>query len=475
MPKGIIMSISGREAVILTRDSEFVKVALPEGEYGLGQEIEAESKGSLVNKWLAYGGKKWAAVAAVLLIAIVLPVITTTVFLNNVVYAYVTLDINPSTEFSINGKERIIRVHPLNEEGAAVLEGSSLKGKDIEFGIEYFVKKACELGYASAEDEGAVVATTVIEKKKDNGLEDKITAAIDKTVEENKLNVKTGVLSATKEIKEEADKAGVSAGKYLIALQASDDQLEVNIEDVKESSIVSAISKAGGDLESILKRAKKTNEELAKLFEKNQEKLRKSDGWDNDKSEKETDNNGRGSNPKKGSDKADNRDNKDRNGRDNSGRDKNNGRDKDGRSSDNSKGRNDRDNNRKDNRNDDKVKTKDKGSRDDSVKNGRSDDRDSARDSDNIRGSNDNRGDREGSSRSDNRARDKNDIRNNSDRDKNGSSENNAKDKDDSNENNARDKVNGRNESNWRDRWNEGGRKNLPEVLEGIIKRMFNK
>ena len=99
-------------------------------------------------------GQRWAAVAAVFLIAIVLPVVATTVFLNNAVYAYVTLDINPSTEFVINGKEKIIRAKPLNEEGAAVLEGSSLKGKDIQSGIEYFVERAYRLGFASTGDEG---------------------------------------------------------------------------------------------------------------------------------------------------------------------------------------------------------------------------------------------------------------------------------------------------------------------------------
>lgn len=112
MLRGIIMSISGREAVILTRDSEFVKVLLPEGQYDLGQEIEAESNISPVQKWLAYGSRRWAMVAAVLLIAIVLPVVATTVFLNNAVYAYVTLDINPSTEFVINGKEKLLGLSP---------------------------------------------------------------------------------------------------------------------------------------------------------------------------------------------------------------------------------------------------------------------------------------------------------------------------------------------------------------------------
>ncbi|MFA7215782.1 MAG: anti-sigma factor domain-containing protein [Bacillota bacterium] len=440
MPRGIIMSISGEEAVILTRDSEFVKVALPKGEYDLGQEIEAESsKVSLVQKWLTYGGRRWAAVAAVLLIAIVLPAVATTVFLNNVVYAYVTLDINPSTEFSINGKERIIRVQPLNEEGAAVLEGSSLKGKDIEFGIEYFVERACELGFASAEDEGAVVATTVMEKEEDTALEERISATIDRTVEENKLNVKTGVLSATREIKEEADKAGVSAGKYLIALQASDDQLEVDIEDVKNSSIVSTIDNAGGNLESILKRAKKTNEELVKLFEKNQEKLRKN-----------TDDNGR-----------------DDNGRDDNGRD-NNVRNSNGRNSGNNS-RYNSDTSRYNNKHD-YYKSNNNGRNDNEPD--KKDNKGSSWDKWNGKSSGDN-------GRDNNSGRDNIGNRDNSTRDKNNGRDNSGR-----NGPNNGNAGNGQNKGNNRkqDELNNSktgsvikSRKNTPEVLEDIFKRIFNK
>ena len=293
MPKGVIMSISGREAVILTRDSDFVKVMLPEGEYDIGQEIDAaDTKYNPISKWMLSGSRRLAAVAAVLIIAVILPVAATTILMKNAVYAYVTLDINPSTEFSINGQERIIKVKPLNEEGALVLEGADLRGKEIEYGIEYFVAKACELGYAAPGKEGAVIATTIMEKDQNVELEQKISETLEKSIEQNKLTVETGVLAATKEIKKEAEKVGVSAGKYLIALQAREEQLEVDMEDVKKSSISSAINKAGGDLHSILKKARKTREELAELLEKNREKLRAERDRDNEDREKDDKRNG---------------------------------------------------------------------------------------------------------------------------------------------------------------------------------------
>jgi hypothetical protein len=314
MPKGVIMSISGREAVILTRDSDFVKVVLPEGEYDIGQEIDtAETKQSFISRWLVSRSRRLTAAAAVLVIAVILPVAAATVFINTAVYAYVTLDINPSTEFSINGREKIIKAKPLNEEGALVLEGADLRGKEIEYGIEYFIAKSCELGYATPGKEGAVIATTVMEKEQNTELEKKISETLEKTVEQNKLTVETGVLAATKEIKEEAEKAGVSAGKFLIALQAKEEQLEVDMEDVKKSSITSAINKAGGDLPSIIRKARKTREELEELLEKNREKL---------KAERDRDNNGREKDGKRSGD-IEERENSNRNQKNNRN-DKNN-------------------------------------------------------------------------------------------------------------------------------------------------------
>ena len=316
MPRGAIMSISGRKAVVLTEDSDFVKVVLPKGDYDIGQEIDtAGAQKSLVNEWFVSGGRRLAAMAAAVITAVVLPVAVTAIFINTAVYAYVTLDINPSTEFSINGRERIIKAKPLNNEGALVLEGTDLRGREIEYGIEYFVAKACELGYAAPGEEGAVIAATVMEKEKNTGLEQRISDTLKKSIEQNKLAVEAGVLPATKEIKKEAEKAGVSAGKYLIALQASEDQLEVDIEEVKNSSIVSAIKKAGGDLQSILKRAHRTDKELKELLEKNREKLRDRRDRDSDDGEKGSS----GNNDKGGRE----------NGKRESGRSQNNRRDND--------------------------------------------------------------------------------------------------------------------------------------------------
>jgi len=431
MSKGIIMSISDREAVILTKDSNFVKIMLPEGEYDVGQEINTGSTGSsLMRRWALPAGRRWAAVAAVLLIAIMIPVVTNIVSFNSTVYAYVTLDINPSAEFTINGRDRILAVQPLNEEGAIILEGTKLAGKNIEYGIEYFLAKACQLGYSA--DGGAVIATTIMEGEESAALEQKILAALDRTIEENELPVKAGVLSATKQIKEEAGKAGISAGKYLIALQASDDQLDVDMEEVKNSSIGTAIKKAGGNLESILKKARKNNEELTRLLEDNRDKLKNKDNGNNGNSNNSNisrDNNGNSS-----------RDNNGNSSRDNNG---NSSRDNNGNSSRDNNGNSSRDNNGN-------------SSRDNNGNSSRDNNGNSSRDNN-------------GNSSRDNNGNSSRDNNGNSSRDNNGNSsrDNNGNSGKDNNGNSSRD-----NRSYNRD--NKGNARGRPGVIEDIIMQLFD-
>ncbi|HZX47321.1 MAG TPA: anti-sigma factor domain-containing protein [Clostridia bacterium] len=440
------MSISGRKAVILTKDSDFVKVVLPKGEYGIGQEVDtAGIKYSLINRRLVSRSRRLTAAAAVLIIAVILPMIATAIFMNTAVYAYVTLDVNPSTEFSINGREKIIKAKPLNEEGSLVLEGADLRGREIEYGIEYFVAKSCELGYATPGKEGAVIATTVMEKEQNNELEQKISETLEKTIEQNKLTVEMGVLAATKEIKEEAEKAGVSAGKYLIALQAREEHLEVDMEDVKKSSISSAVNKAGGDLHSILKKARKTSEELAELLEKNREKLR--DERDRDNNDREKDGKGSGDNEERESSYRNQKNG--RNGKDNNGViGRNSKQDRNDSRAD------DRDN---DSRNDDKRDSWNKGKRKDK--------KDSDRRNEEERDSG--KKDRRNNDAKDN-------GRGNGDRD----SKDNGKGKVDNRNNNKKE-----NSGNSKDQQNSSGKakvsrpadNKMPGVVRDILKRLFDK
>jgi hypothetical protein len=259
------MELKGNKAVVFTPDGEFKKTRLPGGEYELGQEVEFSESG------MGYM-YKWGAIAAVLVLALVIPYVFSITALDTKAYAYVDLDVNPSVEFTINRQSRVIEAKGLNIEGEEVLKDADLIGKKIDYGIEYFALRSFQLGYANAE-KNYILATTVFEEGENIKLEERIKESLEKTVEKSKIPVEIGVLTATKEIKEEADKAGISSGKYLILLQASDEKIQVDINDMRGKSAVKAIKEAGGDIDEIIKEAQKDKKELNELLKRNREKI----------------------------------------------------------------------------------------------------------------------------------------------------------------------------------------------------------
>lgn len=266
MDRGIIMELKGKYAVVLTPEGEFKKTRLPAGEYQLGEEVQVKNS-------VVYPLYRWGAVAAVLIIALMIPYLYNNIAVaDSRAFAYVEMDVNPSVEYTINRFERIIEARGLNSEGEQVLEGGQLKGRHIKYGIEYFTLKAYQLGYAGAPGKDHIIVTTVFEDQKDQKLEKSVAQTISRTVEKNAIEVKVNTLEATKQIKEEAQRAGISSGKYLILLEATDEELPVDVDDMKESSAVQVIRDAGGDIDRIIERVNKKDRDLNELLSRYMER-----------------------------------------------------------------------------------------------------------------------------------------------------------------------------------------------------------
>ncbi|MDI6706634.1 MAG: anti-sigma factor domain-containing protein [Bacillota bacterium] len=266
MSRGIIMELEGSKAIVLTPTGEFKSTRLPAGKYELGQEVDV--KGNYVHSM-----RKLGAVAAVLIIALLVPYILNIAVLDTKAYAYVDLDINPSVEFTINKQSRIIHARGLNGDGEKVLSDAELVGKSLEYGIEYFALKAIELGFAEGEGKDYILATTVFEGVEDAKLESKIARTLEKVIEKNGIAADMDTLVATKEIKKEADKAGVSSGKFLILLQATEEDVEIDIHDLKTEPAARAIKEAGADIKKIVQDVNSKDADLDELLKKNKDKV----------------------------------------------------------------------------------------------------------------------------------------------------------------------------------------------------------
>lgn len=148
MMKGIVVEIENKDAVILTNDGLFKKVK--NTNYEIGQKIMIKESRKTGSK-LIMGAASMVAAAAICTIG---------AFAYYTPTDYVSLDVNPSVEYSINRFDRILDVKAVNDDGAELLIGLNLKYKTIEAAVKETIDKLMIDGYLVDDPNGGVVITT---------------------------------------------------------------------------------------------------------------------------------------------------------------------------------------------------------------------------------------------------------------------------------------------------------------------------
>ena len=92
--------------------------------------------------------------------------------------AFVTLDINPSVELTLNAEGKVLSAHGANEDGLVLLYGEDgIIGEDVKTAVSNITRLAYELGWLT--DATAVVETSVVA---DGSLADKFSAEVNAIV-----------------------------------------------------------------------------------------------------------------------------------------------------------------------------------------------------------------------------------------------------------------------------------------------------
>lgn len=173
--------------------------------------------------------------------------------------SFVSLDINPEIELTVDAKDVVISAHGANEDGQVLLYGETeIVGEDVEVAIENITDLAVDLGYLSEDNE--VVQTSVSSKKhgKAEELEGKINAKIKNKGLALGLNIKTsaeGSFSLMREyenfLEEHPDLAEtLSVKKFKLALAVSQSG-EITIEsavEMTEEELIDLIKGAHDEL-----------------------------------------------------------------------------------------------------------------------------------------------------------------------------------------------------------------------------------
>ena len=92
--------------------------------------------------------------------------------------AFVTVDINPSVQLTLNAEGKVLSAHGANEDGLVLLYGEDgIVGEDVETAVSNITRLAAELGWLT--DATAVVETSVVA---DGSLQDEFLSKVNASV-----------------------------------------------------------------------------------------------------------------------------------------------------------------------------------------------------------------------------------------------------------------------------------------------------
>ena len=198
--KAVIVDLLNGQAAALCDDGRVIR--LPDAGYALGQIVEVHVRKRPARRWLRTISA--VAAAAVLLLAVgggaayAMP------------YGVVSLDVNPSIEYTINRFDYVLSVEGVNEDGRALLAGmdsSKLVHRRIEDALEASVAQL-EAGDWSESDEILISAGT-----KTEAHSEKLLSELETGLRSRRENLQIHALTVSEDEISEAHREGMSAGR----------------------------------------------------------------------------------------------------------------------------------------------------------------------------------------------------------------------------------------------------------------------
>ena len=229
--KAVVVEKHDGFAVALRDDGCFVRVKGTTYEIGDKITLRSSRNGML---------RKVVAAAAAFAVLVTAGGVGTGVYFAKETYSVVSVDINPSIEYSLNRFDKVIAVRGVNSEGeqiAGEISKSVIQG-DLSNALHATMDCLCEKSYIT-EDEANYMVISVYSKsaKKQESIG---VAVAEFSDEETKLCTVTTV-NVSKEEKEVADSLGITPGKMILATDAAaamgTDTSDVDISELASLSV----------------------------------------------------------------------------------------------------------------------------------------------------------------------------------------------------------------------------------------------
>ena len=229
----VVLAVRDGKSAVLLKDGTIRNIPK---EYKVGETVHVASRQTGIISMVS------AAAAA---LVIFVSGIAGYNYMSRTACSYVTLDVNPSIEYTLNRRDEVIKIAPLNSDAepivASVNEQTGKKSA-LDEAINQTLNALTENNYLKAEEENYLLFDVVSDNAKRS---DKIISTINEIADTNSTD-DYHVVSSSLEDHKEAASNNMSAGRY----KMMKDELESMGEEVSESSVSTYKSKSVRDMVS---------------------------------------------------------------------------------------------------------------------------------------------------------------------------------------------------------------------------------
>lgn len=269
--KGIVIEINDDQAAVLS-DSGAVK-RIKNKNYETGQVVKMKNKMNFI--------KKAGSIAAVLAVTAA----------GSFAYAspatYVSLDVNPSIEYTLNSFGRVLSVKAVNDDGEVITSELDVKNVDISKAVKITIDKLREGGYITDdENAGIVITISASNNEKAEELAEELEEETQEYVEEIGETAEVEAEAVGKERVEEARTLGVTPGKLNLVQKLVDST--DGVEGTEEIEMEEWLDKPVKEINKAIKENRKQLKEASKETEdKDEEDVNDSDEDENEDKDEE--------------------------------------------------------------------------------------------------------------------------------------------------------------------------------------------
>ena len=218
MKKGIIMEIKRDILVMMTPEGEFLTGRKqPDQQYAIGEEIPffplrtESAKVKPIRKW------NWKVSTSLLTaLVVIIALFSSTVLQNNRAYAYVSVDINPSMELTLNNEKHVINIKPYNDDAKVLLKSlNDWENDEVSHVTERIFLLSEKLGYLK-DNQNVLITSSFVDDsdpRSETDLLNELNQFVQKFSSEHHTNII--VKETTEKIREKASEKGMTAGSLI--------------------------------------------------------------------------------------------------------------------------------------------------------------------------------------------------------------------------------------------------------------------